>query len=366
MVALLSAFQFVRVVDAAFPDADGWIRPSSLEPHVLRRSVLAELAQQLGDELGTLRWAALRSSAELLPSRDLYSSAEYEEPHRRGELLVAAMINAFLAVWQRRVRPLQGEDGRQSVARSRVVEEGAGAARHVLSMAIRALDYAPPVDIDFRDFLTAMLTADHELYPDDSKYEYRKALLEWFAAYGIDPIGRKEGSDAGTWQLPERALSYKRNHFQTLSHDPDEALQFVWENREALQLHPEAFTYVPAVNRSTRLGNDGFIVHETIIQYVQVLGVEARELTRLGLRKPKEMPLGQQVTLYGGGVLVLDEFGQLKFDVGSSLDSHLQNARLQSLWDHEFFRRKRQAQRRFAEMHRARALDNTRFIEEGW
>ena len=34
---------------------------------------------------------------------------------------------------------------------SLVVEQGAQVANHLLTMAIRALDYCPPTDIDFSD-----------------------------------------------------------------------------------------------------------------------------------------------------------------------------------------------------------------------
>jgi len=364
--ALLSAFRHTRVVSAAFPDTPRSIPPRALTAESLRRSALTGLAEQLGAELGSIRGDPLRSSVQIQPSATLYTSAEYMEPHKRGELLVAAVMNAFLAVWAKRLRPLQGESGKQSVARARVVEEGAAAADHVLTMAIRALDYAPPVNIDFHDYLTALLTADHECYPDDSKYAYRQALVEWFGKYGIEPVREHHSPEPGTWSAPERPLSYRRSHFHSLTHDPDEAFHFIWENREALGIYPDAFTYVPAVNRSVKVDVDGFAVQETFIQYVQILGLEARELRKIGVRAPNGMPRTQALTLHGGGVLVFDEFGRLKFHVGSGVNSRKQTDRLESLWAHGFFRHERQTQRRFAELHRARAMANTRFREERW
>lgn len=53
-------------------------------------------------------------------------------------------------------------------------------------MAIRAIDYCPPVDLSFSDYLSALLTVDREVVPDD-RYGYRDALLSNFAAFGISP-----------------------------------------------------------------------------------------------------------------------------------------------------------------------------------
>jgi hypothetical protein len=52
---------------------------------------------------------------------------EYQEPHRRGEILVAAMLNAFGEAWVSQIAHL-GEVRPGCVDRGKVVEEGAQAA----------------------------------------------------------------------------------------------------------------------------------------------------------------------------------------------------------------------------------------------
>lgn len=47
-------------------------------------------------------------------------------------------------------------------------------------MAIRAIDYCPPTDITFSDYLSALLTIDREVVPDDGEYHYRAALWKLF------------------------------------------------------------------------------------------------------------------------------------------------------------------------------------------
>jgi hypothetical protein len=59
-------------------------------------------------------------------------------------------------------------------------------------MCIRALDYLPPVDVTFFEYLRALLTADFEAVRDDP-HGYRIAFVEAFRAHGIHPTGRPRG-----------------------------------------------------------------------------------------------------------------------------------------------------------------------------
>ena len=65
----------------------------------------------------------------------------FEEPHRCGELLVAALLNAFIEVWDQRLALLKKHNSGNFLNLNLVVENGAEAAEHLLTMAIRALDY---------------------------------------------------------------------------------------------------------------------------------------------------------------------------------------------------------------------------------
>jgi hypothetical protein len=317
VVALLSVFSLKNVVGALVPHKRG--KPTAA---ALRKSALLGLAQQVGSEVSGVRNGVLRRSAALKPSRDYIKQPEYAEPHMRGELLVAAMMNAFLHVWVTRL------DGR--VNRARVVEEGACAAEHLLTMSIRAIDYCPSTDIEFRDFLSALLTADSQLRPDDGKYHYRRILLKSFQDYGIRPTSK---GPKGLWETPEGRLSYAEVHFDSIRHDPDEVFRFLWANRRALGLCGDAYTRVLSVRPCQRTGADGFVLRETVAEYIQRIDLQAGELKRVGIGAPKGMPREQEVTLYGGGVLILDEYGRLKFHVRNKiLNSERQTRRLRYLW----------------------------------
>jgi hypothetical protein len=133
------------------------------------------------------------------------------EPHERGAILVAAVFNAFVHMYENRVADLRriatggtgvlpDGDVHPDLAR-RFAEEAVRLSQRVLNMCIRAVDYLPPVDVTFGDFLRALVTADADFYPDD-EHRHRLAFIEAFRDRGIYPL------DVRT--LAEDALRWKR------------------------------------------------------------------------------------------------------------------------------------------------------------
>lgn len=328
------------------------------------QAAFCDVAEQMGRGLSGIRGnrkGALRNSLDIPPLKSdeplnkYLTQEDFQEPHRRGELLVAAMMTTFLEIWVRRIEQLKA-GGRQELDRQLVVTAGAHTADHLLTMAIRAIDYAPPTDIQFCDFLSALLTADCETVPDDSQYHYRKTLLASFRRYGITPSS-KAGED-GTWPtLDDSHLIYERTHLQSLMNEPDEVFHFLWENRYVLDLTRNARTTVQSVRPCLRVGPDGFFLRETVADYVQRMTLRAEELESLTINIPDGMPPRQEVTLYGGGVLIFNEFGRLKYHICNHLldDTH-QTPRLKYLWEYGYFDEQRYAENMFARMHLQRSL----------
>src|SRR5262249_10928408 len=158
--------------------------------------------------------------------------------------------------------------------RSLVVEEGARVANHLLTVAIRAIDYCPPVDLTFADYLSALLTIDREVVPDDTKYGYRKALLDNFKAFGIEPA--EDTAADGSWSRCNREkLVYSRTRFDSMLRDNEEVFRFIWENRKALEIHKDGNVEVQSVRPCTRIGPDGFVLRETVAEYIQILTLRA-------------------------------------------------------------------------------------------
>jgi len=270
------------------------IPPRALTASALKASALLGLAEQFGASIPNDAGTALRRSVSLKPSARWQEDPDWEEPHQRGEILVAAVMDAFLAVWVARIAGL-GIVARGMYDGNRVVEEGVAAANHLMTMCIRALDYAPSTDLQYVDYLSALLTADKETVPDDSKYHYRQIVRKTFGAWGIQPVSHPGGD--GCWESFGRPVSYRNLRAEALRRDPDEAFRFIWENFEALKLAREAYTQVQAVHPVARVAPDGLIVRETVVDYLQILAVRGHELGTLGLRRPEELPTGKEVRL---------------------------------------------------------------------
>ena len=357
IVALFSVLSLREVVsaglDLATSEDSEYVKASMLTGKALKQGVLLGLAKQVGETMNGTHGMALRRSIELPVSAKLAASAEFSECHRRGELLVAAVLGAFLKVWKRRI-DLFGKLKRDMVSRIGVVDAAVETADHLLTTAILSLDYCPPTDLLFSDFLSAMLTAHYDMQPDDSRYEYRNALRQAFAALGFQPASSEEAAEPGLWGDPGVTdLQYGQAHFESMQHDKDEIFRFLWENRVALKVDEAAYTTVEDVMPRYRVGSDGFKLHETVAVYSQQVRMQARDLKKFGLAKPEGMPADFDLTIYGGGSLILDEWGKLKYHVRNRISSaERQNPRLQYLWTHGGFSRTRA----FALLHLERVL----------
>ena len=382
IVALLSVFALEEVMSGLLSNLKNKkiIHERELTPERLRKSALFGLAEEMGSALAQVRGEALRRSVSLEPSTKWLRDPEFQEPHRRGEILVAAILNALIEIWAKRLDALR-RTGEGELNLSRVVEEGQRIANTLLTMTIRALDYSPPVHLEFGDYLSALLTADREIRPDDSVYKFRKALLDSFARYGIKPSSPYGDNEPGIWGSPEQEvnqhLSYARSHFEPMQRDADEVFRFIWENREALDLYEGVYTQVQSVRPCVRIDADGFTLRETVAEYVQILRLMPPELTKAGYTRPDPafLPDDREVSLYGGGTLIFDEWGRLKYHIHNRLkDTNRQSERLQYLAEAGYYLLRRPqteavrigGQGHFARMHLNRGLNRSLKITEGW
>lgn len=341
IVALLSVLSLREVVSAAL-DLEispkvGLIGSERLTETALKEGVLLGLAMQVGEAMYGTHGVALRRSITLPKDPKLARDPKFQESHRRGELLAAAVLGAFLKIWRERIVQF-GELSEGKVSRQGVVDGAVETAERLLTIAIRALDYCPPNDLLFGDFLSAMLTADYEVYPDDSRYGYRNALREGFLSFGFKPgaFGQSEKGEPGLWSGPGKSpLVYSRTHHESMQYNADEVFRFLWENRDLLIIDEDAYTKVEAVWPCYRVGSDGFFLRETVAVYSQQMKIMGRDLRKLKkeLKKPADMPDDYEFRIYGGGTLIFDESGRLKYHIRKHiLNPKRQNPRLEHLW----------------------------------
>lgn len=394
IVALLSAFKSKELIRFALRredegDENKTILKNRLQPDKLRQTVLAGVAEEFGQSpearrLLGLRGDALRQSAKMKPGADYYKDPDWRRGvHTFGEVLVAPVMNTFLDIWSARTEPLAPVYG--SGARSaridleRAVEEGAKAAEHLLGMCIRALDYLPPVNVTFTDYLAAVLTADIETAPDDSKYQYRDKLRQAFSDYGIPVLPTHKGNALeGSWNRPDRGgeIVYGFAGHAEMLWDREAIYRFIWENANALKVRDEAYCKVVSVRPVVRRGPDGAIIRETVAEYLQIFhgfreDVEALKPSGGGrsdhIEVPEDYPHRELIRLYGGGTLVFDDYGHLKYHIGSGVFSKKQTDRLQSLVDLGYFEAGREEEGHFVRLHRERAMGGRPVsVKEQW
>jgi hypothetical protein len=302
---------------AALPE--GFVRRSSVSRQRLEESALFGLAEQMRAGSGDVRFNALRRSVRITASPNLLRRAQFQEEHRRGEILVAAVMQTFLAAWEERIQALAADED-SPVNLRLVAEEGAAIADLMLTMVIRAIDYTPPIHITFGDFLSAMLTADTEVRADDSRYHIRDHLQEVMASFGILPASQ---TSDGLWGPPKENLEHGPAHLNALQTDPTEMFRLIWSNRDLLELNEHAHTRITSVRPCVRVSpEDGFQLRETVVECVQYLRLNVAELETHGLVAPDGIqPTDDTVLLQGGSTLILNEYGELKYSVANALPS---------------------------------------------
>jgi hypothetical protein len=231
VIALLQRFTFKAVVEDQIKSSRGDMLSAE--------NMLGDLAIQFGQAISTHQ-RALRSYlvekvndnwVSKVPNPTLFHTVT--EPHARGGLLVAAIFDAFSRLYKFRVADLirlasngtgvlaQGEIDPDLV--KRLAAEACSIADKLMLICIRALDYCPPVDLTFSDYLRALVTADVEFNPEDDE-GLRYALLESFRAWGMIPEDVTTFSvESLKWKAPDELL----NQLKEKPVDNENSLKFM-------------------------------------------------------------------------------------------------------------------------------------------
>jgi hypothetical protein len=256
----------------------------SISAQLRKRNPLVELAQQFGEATG--RGKGLRSALDAPPnSRDLQTVFE---AHARGAILVAAVFDAYFTIYLRRTADLfriyrAGGGGDWTdlpipLAR-RLADEASSTADLFFTVCVRALDYCPPVDITFGDFLRAVVTSHCDLYPTD-ELGLRDAFMQAFRVRGINPDGASFFSESAIAWPPAKGLPPIPNlefgdpNGLTSKQQAEcaSALRAYFAdkaNRVALGFDPDLEVEIPSFHPVFRIGEDRGLRTEMVVEVVQ-------------------------------------------------------------------------------------------------
>ena len=155
--------------------------------------------------------------------------------------------------------------------------------------------------------------------------------------------------------------------------DPDEVFRFAWLNKDKgrLNLSDVAFNRILSVRPCERISpRDGFHLRETVAELVQTIRLPAKELPRLKMEKPVGVEDDRDISLHGGIALIFDEYGRLKYHIGTRVDNaEKQQERIELMAKAGCYDDgTRSFEPRFAAVHRARQVnfESARHREEAW
>jgi hypothetical protein len=331
LVAIFQHFSYPEVVREAIRTSRGEVEKAHL---------LTALARQFGHTSGS--GGPLRSAVRVGPGGEVAPLAYRPDmgAHEMGSVLVSAVFDAFAAVFRHKTeRYVRLATGGTAVLppgeipadlQAVLAKEASRLASQFLAVCIRAVDYCPPVDLELGEFLRAVLTADHDLVPDDP-WGYREAWIDAFARHGIYPPNvRSLAEDELRWSAPERrigradALSFRQLRFDGdpgCAADEEELLRQARELGRLAVRHPDAFGLarpgdprlegdrvspprVESIRSCRRVGPDGQVVFDLVGEVIQ----ERRVRTERG-----------EMAYLGGATVILDPRGEVRYVVAKNI-----------------------------------------------
>ncbi|MGH9628239.1 MAG: peptidase M4 [Bryobacteraceae bacterium] len=327
LIAIFQRFSYKEVVRAA-------IRKSGAR--LDKERLLTDLAVQFAQTTST--------HTQLRTALDSSTYGTSTEAHALGSVLVAAIFEAFTTIFRRKteryIRLATGGTGILPEGdlphdlQDILAREASQLASQFQAICIRAIDYCPPVDIEFGEYLRAIITADYDLVPDDP-WAYREALIDAFSRRKIYPRWVSSfGEDALLWQAPSKPipnaeeLSYARLQF---AGDPGRMADTRELERQAGALgrmvtdlrYIDAFGLVQpgdsrlngdevdlpcvhSIRTTRRIGPQGQMVFDLVAEVTQ----------RRTVRRADGRP---EFHFYGGSTVILGPEGEIRYTISKSV-----------------------------------------------
>ncbi len=354
LVALFLHFNYAGVVERAIRESRGTMT---------RGSLLTDIAREFGYARargGDAR--ALRSGVDVAGiagfDSDVVPTSEnaplqYDptlEPHALGSVLVSAVFEAFVTIVKRKCERLfriagvdphaVGQAALSDALVSAIAQEASDVAGQFLNVCIRAIDYCPPADMEFGEYLRALITADGDLERSD-KWGFREALMRSFRRRRIFPDHVQfMTEDAVRWQPPARELQIPDLAFRNLRFggEPGQPADVKELERQAHALgafvtnpkHADCFRLIAAgarlpkgivqaspatvqsVRVSRRVASDGRIAFDLVGEVTQACTVDRA---------------GVLFDMNGGCTVIIDPEGRVRYAIFKKFDGQTRRAR---------------------------------------
>ena len=337
LIAIFQRFSYEKVVLAAIQSSRG---------RLYKAGLLTRFAQQFGETTG--KYAALRRAIDDRNAKDnpthTYENQSTSDPHTLGSVLVAAIFDAFLTVYQRKTAIYlrlatngTGElpPGELSADLQQILAQKASRlASQFMTMCIRAIDYCPPVDLQLGEFLRALITADAELVPDDP-WGYREALIDAFWKRKIYPQHVKSlTEDALLWRPTVNPISsiaeltFAKLQFEgdpgrpagedellrqasalgRVVADPANMAEFGLARPDAPELGKDRVDLprIESIRTTRRVGPDGQIIFDLVAEVTQ---------RRIVLSDDGQ----SEFPFFGGSTVILGPDGRIRFVISKSV-----------------------------------------------
>lgn len=254
---------------------------------LLQDRVIADLAEEFAHDqvvatYGEAERYYLRTAHNDLTMEDI--RGEWE-PHRASQVLTGAMFQILAGLTQRQL-----EGGRSPA------EALWRATDHLNRMALRALDFCPPVGIQFIDYARAVLLADESAYPKDS-LGYRDLVREVFKGRGL--------TDLEAPSVPYSVDFIWRYDIDGIARSRTAAYHFLNDNRKPLRIPANQDLEVLDLYFTDKVVEaEQRLPQEIVLEYAWGEDV-VLEGPRFGSYQ------GEKVLLLSGGTLVFDGRGNV-------------------------------------------------------
>ena len=286
LTAILSAMRNNHVRRVIADETDG---------DLTQPTAVSDLAEQFGQQVSPVTTHDpgsryfLRSAFNDLTMEHI---AGVLSPHECSNVLTGAVFEILIRTVKKHM------DKNVPGQRRRVTPRRAlwWATRSITRIALQALDYLPPVDVQFIDYARAVLHAHRLSAPtDDAGYELMTSI---FTARGLSELEDET--------RPDR-LRFHRYEIERLSSSRTAAYSFLNENRRHLCIPPDQDIFVADLYATDKLMEDlTRRPREIVIEYVWREDVELKGARFGGLQ-------GQRASLLCGGTLVFDGRGNLLY-----------------------------------------------------